>query len=101
MEFRNLVRQFLDNVFVKTCASFKTNPKKCIAQEIFWILNIKVFRNDYFHAGQEVKKNYVVRTLTSFQYNKYIDVIHMCKNKINVVFIIKKKKKLKNILLTF
>ena len=29
-------------------------PKK-----VFWILKIEVFRNDNFHAGQEVKENYV------------------------------------------
>ena len=43
-------------------------PKKSNAQEIFWILEIKVFKNDNFHAGQVVKQNFLVCTLTFRQY---------------------------------
>ena len=66
---------------------------------MFWILKIEVSRNDNFHVGQEVEGKYVVCTLNFFSIIYSIDVIHSVKNKNSCR--IKKKKKIKNILVTF
>ena len=69
--FGNLAGQFFDNVFVKSCVSLAQSQKN-LAQKLFWILKIKVFRNDNFHASQVVKENYAVCTLTLLQYYIYM-----------------------------
>ena len=67
------------------CANFHGNPKQSNAQEIFWILNIKVFRNDNFHAGQIVKENYVVFNLTFLQYDmKMLSISVKTKNECGI-----------------
>ena len=93
MKIRKSVRPIFRYVYEKICANFQLNPKK--AQEIFWILKIKVFRNNNFHASQVVKENYVVCTLTFLQYNIWMLSISV-KNKNEFGVYIKKKQNEKN-----
>ena len=53
----------------------------------------KIFRNDNFYAGQVVKENYLVCTLTFLQY--YRDMLSTCIKTRNECGICKKKKKKK------
>ena len=68
MEIRKSGMPIVRYFVCEDLCQFLPNPKKSNVQEIFWILKIKVFRNDILHADRVVKENYVVCTLTFLQY---------------------------------
>ena len=86
----NLVGQFSDNIFVKIC-QFLAQFQKSNAQEIFYILKIKVFRNKNFPASQVIKENNVVYTSNFLQY--YIQMLSTSVKNKNKCGIDKKSKK--------
>ena len=75
--------------FKYLCQFLAQSQKKFNVQEIFSILKIKVFRNDNFHAGQVVKKNYVVDTLTLLQ--NYIKMLSTSEKKPKMYVVFMKK----------